>query len=111
MCRVGYAAWSQGCVQIWISLGGGTILTYDVGMAQHVEISLESVIADAESVFQRVEREHKTVTVLRFGEPVAVISPAPLTKTMGDEHREILENPSEDSQYFDVMETRRLLGL
>jgi hypothetical protein len=30
---------------------------------------------------------------------------------MGDEHREILENPSEDSQYFDVMETRRLLGL
>ena len=75
VCRVGYAAWSQRCVQIWISLGGGTILTYDVGMAQHVEISLESVIADAESVFQRVEREHETVTVLRFGEPVAVISP------------------------------------
>lgn len=80
-------------------------------MAQNVEIGLGAVIADAESVFQRVERDQETVTVLHFGEPVAVITPAPITKTIGDEHREQLENPPEDSQYFDVMETRRLLGL
>lgn len=80
-------------------------------MAHNAEIGLEAAIADARSVFQRVERDQETITVLHFGEPVAVIVPAPVEKTMGDEHREQLENPPEDSQYFDVMETRRLLGL
>jgi antitoxin (DNA-binding transcriptional repressor) of toxin-antitoxin stability system len=80
-------------------------------MAQNVDIALEAVIAEPESVFRRVERDQETVTVLHFGEPVAVITPAPIAKTIGDEHREQLEKPAEDSHYFDVMETRRLLGL
>ena len=69
-------------------------------MAQSVDIALETVIADAESVFRRVERDQETVTVLHFGEPVAVITPAPIAKTIGGEHREQLEIPAEDSQYF-----------
>jgi len=80
-------------------------------MANSVEIGLEAAIADARSVFQRVERDQDTITVLHFGEPVAVITPAPVAKTLGDEHREQMEAPVEESQYFDVMETRRLLGL
>ncbi|MGI9528367.1 MAG: hypothetical protein ACR2NG_01530, partial [Acidimicrobiia bacterium] len=63
-------------------------------MAQTVEIALEAAIADAESVFRRVERDQETVTILHFGEPVAVITPAPIARTIGDEHREQLEKPA-----------------
>lgn len=99
------------CVVDRESCGLAVMLSYDEHMAQSVEIALDTVIADAKSVFERVERDQDTVTVLHFGTPVAVICPAPVEKTMGDEHREMLENPPQDSQFLDVMETRRLLGL
>ncbi len=80
-------------------------------MAKHVEISLEAAVVDAASLFVRVERNQDTITVLHFGEPVAVISPAPVAETLADLHRALMENPLTDEQHLDVMETRRLLGL
>ena len=80
-------------------------------MAKHVEISLEAAVADAAALFERVERNQDTITVLHFGEPVAVISPAPVAETLADLHRALMENPLKDEQHLDVMETRRLLGL
>jgi hypothetical protein len=80
-------------------------------MAKHVEITFDAVITDAKAVFERVERDQDTVTVLHFGEPVAVISPVPVAETLADLHRALMENPPADTQFLDVMETRRLLGL
>ena len=80
-------------------------------MAKQVEISLEAAIEDAASLFERVERDQDTVTILHFGEAVAVVSPAPVAETLADLHRALMENPPQDNQYLDVMETRRLLGL
>ena len=80
-------------------------------MAKHVEISLEAAVVDAAALFERVERNQDTITVRRFGVPVAVISPAPVAETLEDLHRALMENPLKDEQHLDVMETRRLLGL
>ena len=74
-------------------------------------MTLDAVIADARSVFERVERDQATVTVLHFGEPVAVVSPAPVAETLADLHRALMENPAEDVQHLDIIETRRILGL
>ncbi len=80
-------------------------------MANHEQIPLATVIADPAAVFDRVENERVTLSIMRGNEPVAVISPPPVAETLAELHRALLETPPDSAFYLDVMETRRLLGL
>ncbi len=87
------------------------IWAYDGPMAKHEEIALGTVLADPVAVFDRVEKERAKLSVMRGGDPVAVISPAPVAKTLADIHRALHEEPPDSAFFLDVIETRRLLGL
>ncbi len=87
------------------------LVSYDGAMANHEEIPLTTVIADPAAVFERVENERITVSIMRGNEAVAVISPAPIAETLAELHRALQETPPDSTFYLDVMETRRLLGL
>ena len=80
-------------------------------MAKHEEIALDDVLADPVGVFRRVENERATLSIMRGDAAVAVISPAPVAKTLADIHRALYEDPPDSAFFLDVIETRRLLGL
>jgi len=80
-------------------------------MAKHVDIALHEVLADPASVFRMVEDERATLSVMKGGAAIAVISPAPVAETLADIHRALHEEPLDTTFFLDVIETRRLLGL
>jgi hypothetical protein len=80
-------------------------------MAKHEEIALGTVLADPVAVFERVEKERATLSVMRGGESVAVISPAPGVERFVDIHRALHQERPDSAFFLDVIETRRLLGL
>ncbi|MFV1971752.1 MAG: hypothetical protein ACC683_12210 [Acidimicrobiia bacterium] len=80
-------------------------------MAKYEEIALGVFLADPVAVFDRVEKERATLSVMRGRDPVAVISPAPVAETLADIHRALQQEPPDSAFFLDVIETRRLLGL
>lgn len=80
-------------------------------MAKHVDIALHEVIADPAGVFEMVETNRATLSVIKGGAAIAVISPAPVAETLADIHRALHEEPPDTTFFLDVIETRRLLGL
>ena len=80
-------------------------------MESHVQMPYDEIVGDPEAAFERVAHDRTTISVVRDGEAIAVISPAPIAKTLADLHRALEEASPEDSHSVDVMETRRLLGL
>jgi hypothetical protein len=104
---------------MWPACGGGRAIVphgpafgaYDGRMAAHEQIPIAEVIADPEAVFDRIEADRVTLSVMRGNEPVAVISPAPIAETLADLHRALQENPPSGAFFLDVIETRRMLGL
>ncbi len=84
---------------------------YDGTMAKHVEIALAEVLAAPADIFRMVEDERATLAIMRGATAVAVISPAPVAKTLADIHRALHEDPPDSAFFLDVIETRRLLGL
>ena len=80
-------------------------------MESHVEIAYDDVVADPEAALERVANDRATISVVRDGEAIAVIAPAPIAQTLADLHRALEQASPEDSHYADVMETRRILGL
>ncbi len=84
---------------------------YDAPMAKHEQIALTAVLADPKAIFERVEAERATLSVMKGEEAVAVISPAPVAETLAELHRAMMSEELDSSFSLDVMETRRLLGL
>lgn len=84
---------------------------YDGSMAKHEEIALGAVIADPVAVFNRVEKDRATISIMRGKNAIAVISPSPVAETLADIHRALYEAPPDTAFFLDVIETRRLLGL
>ena len=84
---------------------------YDRSMAKHEEIALGAVIADPAAVFNRVEKDRATISIMRGKNAIAVISPSPVAETLADIHRALYEEPPDTAFFLDVIETRRLLGL
>ncbi len=80
-------------------------------MANHEQIPLSAVLADPAAVFDRVESDRVTVSIMRGNEPIAVVSPPPIAETLAELHRALRESPPDTAFYLDVMATRRLLGL
>jgi hypothetical protein len=80
-------------------------------MSKHEQIALTSVLSDPKAVFDRVAADRATISVMRGEEAVAVISPAPVAKTLADLHQAMIADDPDSSFYLDAMETRRLLGL
>ncbi|VAW08541.1 hypothetical protein MNBD_ACTINO01-1119 [hydrothermal vent metagenome] len=80
-------------------------------MATHEEIPLTTVLADPGAVFERVENDRVTLSIMRGNEAVAVVSPPPIAETLAELHRALRETPPDSAFYLDVLETRRLLGL
>ena len=80
-------------------------------MSDQVQIAYEEVLEDPAAVFERVADGRSTVSVIRDGKAVAVISPAPIAETLAYLHRALGDASPDDSHVVDVMETRRLLGL
>jgi hypothetical protein len=80
-------------------------------MAKHKDISIAVLVADPSAVFDRVEQDHVTLSVMRGEEIIAVISPTPASETLADLHRAMMSDEPDSSFYLDAMETRRLLGL
>lgn len=80
-------------------------------MAKHEKISIAVLVADPGAVFDRVEQEHATLSVMRGEEAIAVISPAPVAETLAELHRAMMADEPDSSFSLDAMETRRLLGL
>jgi len=86
-------------------------MSYDGTMVKRKEIALTTVLADPKAVFDRVENEHETISVMRGEEAIAIISPAPVAETLAELHRAMISDDPDSSFYLDAMETRRLLGL
>jgi hypothetical protein len=84
---------------------------YDGIMAKHEKIELGTVLADPLAVFNHVEKDRTTVSIMRGKEAIAVISPSPVAETLADIHRALYEEPPDSAFFLDVIETRRLLGL
>ena len=84
---------------------------YDVGMATHEQVPVETLVADPRAILDLVENDGAIVDVMRGGDPIAVISPAPVAVALADLRRALAETPADDSYYLDVMATRRMLGL
>ncbi|GMQ98647.1 MAG: hypothetical protein BMS9Abin17_1169 [Acidimicrobiia bacterium] len=80
-------------------------------MAKPAHIPLSTLLADPGAVISTVETDRESVSIMRGNEVVAVISPAPIAKTLADLHRALSDNPLDTTFYLDVMETRRLLSL
>lgn len=80
-------------------------------MAKHEEIALGAVLADPAAVFDRIESDRSTLTVMRGSVPVAVISPGPVVNSPSNTHHEPYEEPHDPEFFLDAIETRRLLGL
>ncbi len=80
-------------------------------MVTHEEIPLTTVLADPGAVFERVENDRVTLSIMRGNEAVAVVSPPPIAETLAELHRALRETPPDSAFYLDVLETRRLLGL
>ena len=87
------------------------VVTYDGVMAKPKRIELRAVLADAEAVFERVERGGETLSVMRGETAIAVISPAPVSETFADLHRGSHEEPLNTTRLLEIIETRRLLSL
>ena len=66
---------------------------------------------DLQNILDLVENDGAIVDVMRGGDPIAVISPAPVAVALADLRRALAETPADDSYYLDVMATRRMLGL
>jgi hypothetical protein len=84
---------------------------YDGIMAKHEEIALGTVLADPLAVFDRIEKDRVTISIMRGKNAIAVISPTPVAETLADIHRALYEEPPDSAFFLDVIETRRLLGL
>jgi hypothetical protein len=80
-------------------------------MAKHEEIALGTVLADPAAVFDRVESDRLTLSVMRGNVSVAVISPGPVAKSPSNIHQEPYKEPHDPEFFLDAIETRRLLGL
>ena len=86
-------------------------MSYDGTMMKREEIALATVLADPRSVFDRIEKERVSLSVMKGEEAVAVISPAPVAETLEELHRAMMAGELDSSFSLDAMETRRLLGL
>ncbi len=80
-------------------------------MAKYEEIALGTVLADPVAVFDRVEKEGAALTVMRGGDSVAVILPAPGVEKIVDVQHALHQESPDSAFFLDVIETRRLLGL
>ncbi|MFV1999825.1 MAG: hypothetical protein ACC654_05600 [Acidimicrobiia bacterium] len=80
-------------------------------MTKPARVPLSTLLADPGAVISTVETDRATLSIMRGNEVVAVISPAPIAKTLADLHRGLSDNPLDSAFYLDVIETRRLLGL
>ena len=80
-------------------------------MAKHEEIALGTLLADPAAVFDRIESDRSSLTVMRGNVPVAVISPGPVAKSPSNAYQEPYEEPHDPEFFLDAIETRRLLGL
>jgi hypothetical protein len=80
-------------------------------MAKREEIALGTVLADPAAVFDRIESDRSSLTVMRGNVPVAVISPGPVAKSPSKAYQEPYEEPHDPEFFLDAIETRRLLGL
>ena len=80
-------------------------------MVNHEPIPLSTVLADPGAVFDRVENERVTVSIMRGNEAVAVVSPPPIAETLAELHRALQETPLDPELHLGVIGNRRLLGL
>lgn len=80
-------------------------------MAKHEEMTLDKALADPANLFRIVEADRATLSIMKGGVAVAVVSPAPVARTLADIHRALHEEPPDSAFFLDVIQTRRMLGL